>query len=355
MGKDYYATLGIAKTATEEEIKKAYKKQALKWHPDRNINNKDQADAKFKEIGEAYEVLSDPQKRTIYDQYGEEGLKGGIPTGGMGGEGAQQGGPFKFSTGGRGTTFHFTPRNAEDIFAQFFSGMGGMGGMGGFGRGRRGMGGGMPGMGGMGGTGSDEDDGMEDIYSNLGGARRPTGPRKSAPIKRNFACTLEELYTGCTKRMKITKTIADDSGKSMNAEKVLSIEVKPGWKAGTKITFHEEGDEAPGIVPADIIFILEEKPHSYFVREGNNLIYTANISLAQALTGVSIDLPTLDGRRLKIPIREVIEPSFVKVVPREGMPMHKNPTQRGNLLVKFNIKFPTSLSEDQKKKIKELL
>jgi len=343
MGKDYYVTLGIERNATEEGIKKAYKKQALKWHPDRNLNNKDQADAKFKEIGEAYEVLSDPQKKTIYDQYGEEGLKGGVPTGGFGGEGI----PFKFRSGGSGgTTFHFTPRNAEDIFAQFFGG--GMGGMGGFSRPR----------GGTGFSGSDEDEGMEDIFGNLGGAfggRRQTGPRKAPPIKRSFACTLEELYTGCTKRMKITKTLTDDSGKSVNAEKILSIDVKPGWKAGTKVTFHEEGDEAPGTVPADIIFVLEEKPHSYFVREGSNLIYAANITLAQALTGVNIDLPTLDGRRLKIPIREVIDPSFVKVVPNEGMPMHKNPTQKGNLLIKFNVKFPSNLTDDQKKKIKEIL
>lgn len=227
------------------------------------------------------------------------------------------------------------------------------GGMGGFGRGGMGgMGGGMdmdddeyggiPGMGGMGG-----------MFG--GGRRQPSGPKKQAPIKRKFACTLEELYTGCTKKMKITKTLMDESGKRVNAEKILTINVKPGWKTGTKITFPEEGDEAPGVIPADIIFVLEEKDHSYFKREGDNLSYTANITLSQALAGVNIELPTLDGRRLKIPIREVINPSYSKVVPGEGMPLQKNPAQKGDLIIKFNIKFPTSLTEEQRKKVKEAL
>ncbi len=92
MGKDYYAVLGVAKSATEEEIKKAYKKQALKWHPDRNPNNKTQAEEKFKELAEAYEVLSDKQKREIFDQYGEEGLKAGPPPQGPEGMGGMPGG-----------------------------------------------------------------------------------------------------------------------------------------------------------------------------------------------------------------------------------------------------------------------
>jgi len=235
--------------------------------------------------------------------------------------------------------------------------MGGMGNMGGFGRGGMGGMGGMGNMGGMGGAGSDEDEGMEDIFRGMRGGfgNRSSAPRKAPAIKRPVSCSLEELYTGCVKKMKITKTLRDDSGKAMNAEKILTINVKPGWKAGTKITFPEEGDETPGTIPADIIFVLEEKPHPYFVREGANLIYTANITLSQALTGVSIDLPTLDGRRLKIQVRDVIDPSFVKVVPNEGMPIQKNPSQKGNLLVKFNVKFPTSLTDDQKRKIKEIL
>src|SRR5690606_31572884 len=99
---------------TEDEIKKAYKKQALKWHPDRNPNHKAQAEENLKELAEAHEVLSDKQKREIFDQYGGEGLKGGIPRGGPGG--------FQGFRGPGGTTFHFTPSQAEDIFASFFGG-----------------------------------------------------------------------------------------------------------------------------------------------------------------------------------------------------------------------------------------
>lgn len=243
--------------------------------------------------------------------------------------------------------------------------MGGMGGMGGFPGGMGGMGG-FPGGGGGGGGGfqqhgmdMDDDDyggmgGMGGMFGG-GGRRKSGGPRKQAPIKRKFACTLEELYTGTTKKMKITKTLLDESGKRVNAEKILTINVKPGWKTGTKITFPEEGDEAPGVVPADIIFVLEEKPHPYFVREGDNLFYTANITLSQALTGVNIELPTLDGRRLKFQIRDVISPGYVKIVSGEGMPQQKDPTRKGDLQIKFNIKFPTSLTEEQRKKVKDAL
>jgi DnaJ family protein B protein 4 len=318
-------------------------------------------------------VLADPQKKKIYDQFGEEGLKGGVPTGGEGGGGFPAGGGGGGGGGGGfrsgGTTFHFTPGNAEDIFAQFFGGMGGMGaGMGGMG----GMGN-MGGMGGMGGGGfqgfqqhaqhggmdmDDEDyggmGGMGGMYGG-GGRRKPAGSRKQPPIKRKFACSLEELYTGTTKKMKITKTLMDESGKRVNAEKILNINVKPGWKTGTKITFPEEGDEAPGVVPADIIFVLEEKPHAYFVREADNLLYTANITLSQALTGVNIELPTLDGRRLKFAIRDVISPGYIKIASGEGMPLQKDPTRKGDLMIKFNIKFPASLTEEQRKKVKEAL
>jgi len=362
MGKDYYKILDVPRNATEEEIKKAYKKQALKWHPDRNPNNKNVAEERFKEIAEAYEVLHDPKKKEIYDQYGEEGLKGGA---GPEGPFAGAAGGFPGGGGGRAYSFRYTPGNAEDIFSQFFGGRnpfftGAGGGAGGGGSGMRFASmGGMGGMGGGMGGGGDEAD-EEDVFAQFAGGPRAAsssggGVRKAPPIKRTLACTLEELYTGTTKRMKITRTITDPSGKSIQAEKILTIEVKKGWKAGTKVTFPEEGDERPGVRPADIVFVLEEKPHPRFKREGDDLVYTASVSLRDALCGGVVELLTLDNRTLRVPFTEIVTPQSQKVVRGEGMPLQKQPDQRGDLYIKFNVVFPSHLSEEQKRQLRATL
>lgn len=141
----------------------------------------------------------------------------------------------------------------------------------------------------------------------------------------------------------------------MQVEEILTIEVKPGWKKGTKITFPEKGNEQPNVVPADVVFIIEEKSHRVFTRDGQDLIVTQKISLVEALTGYTVRLTTLDGRNLTIPINNVINPDHEEVVPREGMPSQKDPSRKGNLRIKFNIKFPTRLTIDQKAGIKKLL
>ncbi|KAI8137203.1 DnaJ domain-containing protein, partial [Fennellomyces sp. T-0311] len=284
MGKDYYAILGVSKDADEDTIKKAYRKQALKWHPDRNKDKPEEAKQKFQEVGEAFEVLSDKQKRTIYDQYGEEGLKGGPPPPSGGGAGGFPGGAgfggfpgaggggrtytFNMGGGGPGGGFKpFHPSDADDIFKHFFASMGGGGGMGG--------------MGGMGGGMHDDDDmmggGMPGGFSFGGGGmprgqRRAAQPQKPPAIKRPLPISLEDLYKGCTKRLKVTRKIRDGAtGRPMNTDKILTINVKPGWKAGTKIRFPGEGDELENGQTQDIEFIVEEKPHPTFKREGDNL------------------------------------------------------------------------------------
>ena len=138
-------------------------------------------------------------------------------------------------------------------------------------------------------------------------------------------------------------------------EEILTIEIKPGWKKGTKITFPEKGNEQRGVIPSDLIFIIDEKPHSVFKRDGNDLVATQKISLAEALTGYTAQVTTLDGRTLTIPVNSVISPTYEEVVKGEGMPIPKEPTKKGNLRVKFNIKFPTRLTADQKTGIKRLL
>lgn len=141
----------------------------------------------------------------------------------------------------------------------------------------------------------------------------------------------------------------------MPVEEILTIEVRPGWKKGTKITFPEKGNEQPNIIPADLVFIIDEKPHSVFTREGNDLVTTQKITLVEALTGYNVHLTTLDGRSLTIPMNSIIHPSYEEVVPREGMPIPKEPSKRGNLRIKFNIKFPSRLTAEQKAGIKRLL
>ncbi|KAF5474447.1 hypothetical protein F2P56_006346 [Juglans regia] len=338
MGVDYYKVLQVDKSAKDDDLKKAYRKLAMKWHPDKNPNNKKEAESRFKQISEAYEVLSDPQKRAIYDQYGEEGLKGQVPPPDAGGPA----GASFFQTGDGPTTFRFNPRNANDIFAEFFGFSSPYGGMGGSGvRSSSRSFGGMYG---------------DDIFSSFGESRPMSqGPRKAAPIENTLLCSLEELYKGTTKKMKISREIADASGKTLPVEEILTIEIKPGWKKGTKITFPEKGNEQPYVIPADLVFIVDEKPHSTFTRDGNDLVITLKITLAEALTGYTVHLTTLDGRSLTIPINNVIHPNYEEVVPKEGMPIPKDPSKRGNLRIKFNIKFPTRLTAEQKSGIKKLL
>ncbi|KAF8043344.1 hypothetical protein BT93_A1629 [Corymbia citriodora subsp. variegata] len=351
MGVDYYKMLGVDRSAKDDDLKKAYRKLAMKWHPDKNPNSKKEAEAKFKQISEAYEVLSDPQKRAVYDQYGEEGLKGQVPPPDAG----FPGGATYFSTGEGPTSFRFNPRSADDVFAEFFgysSPFGGMGGMGGTG----GMGGGSGG--GMRGPRYSSSIFGDDFFGSFGeggGSMHQAAPRKAAAIENRLPCSLEDLYKGTTKKMKISREIADMSGRTMQVEEILTIDIKPGWKKGTKITFPEKGNEQPNVIPADLVFIIDEKPHNVFTRDGNDLIITKTISLAEALTGLTVHLTTLDGRNLNIPISNVIHPNYEEIVSREGMPLQKDPTKKGNLRIKFNIKFPTRLTSEQKAGIKKLL
>eukprot|EP00897_Mesotaenium_endlicherianum_P006505 jgi/Mesen1/5883/ME000299S04990 len=208
MGVDYYGVLKVAKGASDDDLKKAYRKLAMKWHPDKNPTNKKEAEAKFKQISEAYEVLSDPNKRVVYDQYGEEGLKGGMPPPGAAAQGHAASSPFM--NGGMGGA-SFNPRNAEDIFAEFFGGnspFGGFGPMGGMGRG----GAGGPRMSPFGESMMFGGFGNDGPFKGQGQESHSHGPKKQPPVENRLQCSLEELYTGSTRKMKISRNIADASG-----------------------------------------------------------------------------------------------------------------------------------------------
>lgn len=138
-------------------------------------------------------------------------------------------------------------------------------------------------------------------------------------------------------------------------EEILTIDVKPGWKKGTKITFPEKGNQEPGVIPADLIFVIDEKPHSVYKRDGNDLLAEAEITLLEALTGKTLELTMLDGRNLMLPLTEIVKPGYELVVPNEGMPVSKDPRRKGNLRIKIDVCYPSRLSEGQKSELKRVL
>jgi DnaJ homolog subfamily B member 4 len=337
-------------------------------HPDRNQGNKEEADKMFKAISEAYEVLSDPNKRTIYDTYGEAGLKGqpsgsssasGFPGSGAGGF---PGGFPGFASSNGGTTFSFstsggpggfTPTNAEDIFAQFFGS-----------RSPFGM------AGGPGGGGLDMDDHPFGGMGGMGGMPKGFGRSSTFPqqqqqqpqqqtVKRALALTLEELFSGTTKKLKVTRKILDGAtGRQMAAEKVLTVDIKAGWKAGTKITFAGEGDELHGGGAQDLVFEVAEKPHARVKRDGDHLRMEMTVGLVESLTGFNKRIETLDGTFVEVrggSGSTVVQPGAEIVVRGEGMPISKQPGKRGDLIVTVKVVFPSSLSENQKVGIKNAL
>lgn len=331
MGKDYYRILGIKKGSTDDDIKKAYRKLALKYHPDKN--HTPEAESMFKEIAEAYEVLSDKKKRDIYDAYGEEGLKGGGTD-----SHTQDGGNFTY-------TFHGDPRAT---FAQFFGSSNPFATL--FNHNDNGthifnfdsdqmMG--LDPFSNMG-FGTDR---MGSFFGNQTGAHRKTKER-DPPIEHDLFVSLEEVMSGCEKKLKISRKVIRPDGKSSKEDKILIVNVKPGWKSGTRITFPQEGDQYVDKIPADVIFIIRDRPHAVFKRDGSNLKFLANITLRQALCGCVVSVPTLNGDNLTLSlVNEVVKPTTVKVLPGYGLPYPKDPAKKGDLIVDFDIKFPDKVSK----------
>lgn len=315
MGQDYYNIIGLTRSANDADIKKAYRKLALKFHPEKNPNDQ-VALEKFKQISEAYDVLSDPRKRATYDQFGEEGLKNGVPSG------AVDSGAWT-----QGYTFH---GNADKVFRDFFGGDNPFQEF------------------------YDRVDG--DMHMGFGGLHGRGAKKQDPPIERELALSLEEVFHGCTKKMKISRRVMNEDGHTSSIrDKILTITVKKGWKPGTKITFPKEGDQGPNNIPADIVFNVKDKSHPRFRREGTNLVYTAAIPLGRALTGYTVEIHTLDERVLHIPINDIVKPGYKKVVPREGMPISTSPEEKGDLVIEFDIEFPQSLTPDRKELIKRAL
>jgi DnaJ homolog subfamily B member 4 len=163
------------------------------------------------------------------------------------------------------------------------------------------------------------------------------------------------LYTGTTKRLKVTRKQNDGTGRLVQAENVLEVNVKPGWKAGTKIRFPNAGDELIPGQAQTIAFVVEEKPHLIYKRDGDDLSAELEITLVESFAGFSKELNTLDGRTLKVmgSPGDVIQPGQVKLFSKEGMPNQRT-GGKGNLRVKLNVKFPKSATSKQVEGIKRL-
>ncbi|OHT08228.1 DnaJ subfamily B member 5 [Tritrichomonas foetus] len=325
MGKDYYQILEIPRTADANEIKKAYRRLAMKWHPDKNRGNEEEASKKFQEISEAYEILSDPEKKRLFDKYGEEGLRG---------------------PGDSGTRFqHLDP---NEIFRQFFGGedpFASFGAHSSF----HSRGFGSP-FGGFFRMGSPFDD--DDFFSSGFSRRGPAGPpplREQAPLQLRVSCTLEQLFKGDSKNLRITKKVNNDT-----VESIIKLDILPGTLDGTKFKFTGQGNIIQGYQDQDVIFIINQMQHSTFARDRDNLICNASISIKQALCGVSFEIQGIDG--VKIPIQisdQVIKPGTS--VKYAGQGMTRRQGGRGDLYVKFDVVYPDKIDPEIKDVLLQIL
>ncbi|XP_050309281.1 dnaJ homolog subfamily B member 13-like [Anthonomus grandis grandis] len=298
MGVDYYGVLQISRTSTDLEVKKAYRNLALEFNVERNQDPN--AHQVFTLIGEAYDVLSNPLRRAVFDQYGEEGLKRGVPT------------QNEYIPGYH---YHGDPMKT---YREFF------------------------------GTCSPYADLLDVLKDPPRLCKTVTGIqvcKKQPPIKHPLQLTLHEVFFGGVKKMKIHRLVFVNDERTVTEvrEKILTIPIKPGMQAGTEIIFPNEGDQNPASIPADVIFITEDRPHELFVRRNDDLILTTTISLEDALVGTVVTVHTIDHRIMRIPITDVVNPDFEKVVEREGLPILDQYPEKGNLILRFHIEFPTYL------------
>lgn len=329
----FYDLLGVSKTASEGEIRKAYRKLALQHHPDRGGD-----DEQFKKITRAYEVLADAEKRAIYDERGEDGIS---EDGGGGGSQAQTMNDILADLlNGRMPNARRGPKKGPDIVHQLAVS-------------------------------------LEDIYNGkifkLAVNRdapcnvcNATGCRNGQLLEimcgtcggSGARIQLRQLGMGIMQQMQVRCDACGGAGKTIpeharcdscrgarvtKNRKVLEVHVAPGVPAGHQVSFYGEADYVPGHTPGDVIFVIIEKAHDVFERQGDDLVMRKTITLADALCGAEFLLKHLDGRRLLVSTGgKVITPDSSHPVEGEGMPRHGSPFSKGRLCIVFAVEFPNT-------------
>lgn len=354
--RDYYEVLGVAKTATHEEIKKAYRKKAIQFHPDKNPGDKE-AEENFKEAAEAYDILSDATKRQRYDQFGHAGV-GGAASGGFGGG-----------------------MSMEDIFSQFGDIFGGhFGGFSGFG-----------GFGGGGGRRVNRGSDLR-VKVKLNLKEIATGVEKKIKVKKYIACSHcggsgaegSDGYTTCSTckgngvvtriantilgQMQtqstcpncggegkiITKKCAECNGDGIvRDEEVITINIPAGVAEGMQLSMSGKGNAARhGGINGDLLILVEEEQHPELIRDENDLLYNLLLSVPTAAVGGTVEVPTIDGKA-KVKIEPGTQPGKVLRLRNKGLPS-VNSYGTGDLLVNVSVYIPESLSGEEKKIMEEL-
>ncbi len=358
--RDYYEVLEVAKTATAEEIKKAYRKKAIQYHPDRNPGDKE-AEEKFKEAAEAYEVLSDPEKRSRYDQFGHAGVSGA----------AGNGGPFGGFSGGM---------SMDDIFSMFGDIFGGRGSFGGFG-------------GGFSGgkqhryrgtdlrvkvklTLKEISTGVEKKFKLKkyvtcphchGSGAEGTGSTETCPtckgsgtVIRNQQTILGTMQTRttcptCGGEGKIIKNKCKEcAGEGIvYGEEVVNVKIPAGVSEGMQLSMSGKGNAGKhNGIPGDLLIVVEEEPDKELIRDENDLVYNLLLSFPTAALGGTVEIPTIDGK-VKVKIESGTQPGKVLRLRGKGLPsLHAYGT--GDLLVNVSVYVPETLTKAEKKALEEL-
>lgn len=311
--RDYYEVLGVQRNVTPEELKKVFRKLALQYHPDKNPGNK-KAEERFKEVNEAYEILSDPEKRQAYDQFGHMGAQGGFRPGANPFDGFTRGGGFRGGPGGGFGGFgggpggpNEGPENFQDIFGDIFS----------------------------------------DFFSGRGGpgGARPGGQQargRGADLRYTLNTTFEEAASGTEKTISF---IRQRGGKEETAK--LAITVPAGVKAGQRLKLRGEGDAPPtGGPPGDLYVIINIQDHPLFKRVENDVHLDLPITFSEAVLGTSAEIPTLTGKAtLKIPPGTPSGQIFR--LKGKGFSSVAGPGA-GDMLVRVVIDVPRDLTDEQK-------